>query len=158
MERGLITLNSLIIGDRTFQIPIYQRQYSWEKKHWDDLWNDIIYLKDGKRHYFGTVLLRAVGERKTSGMKSFDVQDIIDGQQRITTVLIFLKEIISHLDAIAEPDIEEDLKKLREDYLRYKEVYKLELLGDDKEFFGRNILDNEEYPDEILTPSQRRLS
>lgn len=158
MERGLITLNSLIIGDRTFRIPMYQRQYSWEKKHWDDLWNDIMYLKGGKRHYFGTVLLRAVGKRKTSGMKSFNVHDIIDGQQRMTTVLIFLKEIISQLDAIAGPDFEEDLKKLKEDYLKYKDVHKLELLGDDKEFFRRNILDDEEYPDEILTPSQRRLS
>ena len=158
MERGLITLNSLIIGDRTFQIPMYQRQYSWEKKHWDDLWNDIVYLKSGKRHYFGTVLLRAVGKRKASGIKSFNVHDIIDGQQRITTVLIFLKEIIYQLDAIADPNFKEDLKKLKEDYLRYKDVHKLELLGDDKEFFRRNILDDEEYPDEILTPSQRRLS
>jgi len=117
-----------------------------------------MYLKSGKRHFFGTVLLRAAGKRKTSGMKSFDVYDIIDGQQRITTVMIFLKEIISQLDAIDGPDFKEDLKKLKEDYLRYKDIHKLELLGDDKEFFRRNIIDDEEYPDEILTPSRRRLS
>jgi uncharacterized protein with ParB-like and HNH nuclease domain len=157
MERGLSTFNSLIIGNRIFRIPLYQRHYSWDKKQWDDLWNDLMYLKSGKKHYFGTILQKATGSRKTSGITDFDVYEIIDGQQRITTALIFLKAIISQLNAITEGDLEEDLKKLREDYLKYKDVYKLELLGDDQEFFRRNVINDEEYPDEILTPSQRRL-
>lgn len=157
MERGLSTLNSLIIGDRIFRIPVYQRHYSWDRKQWEDLWNDLMYLRSGKKHYFGTLLLKSSGKRKTTGMKVFDVYEIIDGQQRITTALIFLNEILSQLDAISDEDLKDDLEKLKEDYLKYKDVYKLELMGDDEEFFRRNIVDDEEYPDEILTPSQKRL-
>ena len=157
MERGLGTLNSLVIGDRIFRIPVYQRHYSWDRKQWEDLWNDLMYLKSGKKHYFGTLLLKSSGKRKTTGVKTFDVYEIIDGQQRITTALIFLKEILLQLDAISDEDLKNDLEKLKEDYLKYRDVYKLELLGDDEEFFRRSIIDDEKYPDEILTPSQKRL-
>jgi len=158
MERGRTNLKDLIIGDRTFQIPIYQRNYSWEEKQWDDLWNDLFYLKADKKHYFGALLLKKKPEEpKKSGLKSFEVYEIIDGQQRIATVLILLREIISQLNGINDDEIIEELERLKGDYLKYRDVYKLELLGNDEEFFRKYIIDNEEYPDEILTPSQRRL-
>ena len=158
MERGLTNLKDLVIGDRTFQIPIYQRNYSWEKKQWDDLWNDLVYLKyPDKKHYFGTLLMKKTKKKKESGLKSFEVYEMIDGQQRIATILILLREIIPQLNEIDDKDIREELKRLKEDYLKYRDVYKLELLGSDKEFFRKHIIDGEEYPDEILTPSQRRL-
>lgn len=157
MERGLTNLKDLVIGDRTFQIPIYQRNYSWEEKHWDDLWNDLVYLKAGKKHYFGTLLLRKTERFKKFGLKSFEVYEIIDGQQRIATVLILLRETMSQLNGINDDEIKEELERLKEDYLKYRDVYKLELLGSDEEFFRKYIIDDEEYPDEILTPSQRRL-
>jgi uncharacterized protein with ParB-like and HNH nuclease domain len=63
MERGLTVFKDLIIGDRLFQVPIYQRNYSWEEKQWDDLWNDLLYLGSDKRHYFGTLLLKTTKHR-----------------------------------------------------------------------------------------------
>lgn len=157
MERGFTNLKDLVIGDRTFQIPIYQRNYSWEEKHWDDLWNDLVYLKAGKKHYFGTLLLRKTERFKKSGLKSFEVYEIIDGQQRIATVLILLRETMSQLNGINDDEIKEELERLNEDYLRYRDVYKLELLGNDADFFREYVIANVEFPDEILTPSQRRL-
>lgn len=157
MERGLTNLKDLVIGDRIFQIPIYQRNYFWEEKHWDDLWTDLVYLKAGKKHYFGTLLLRKTERFKKSGLKSFEVYEIIDGQQRIATVLILLRETMSQLNGINDDEIKEELERLKEDYLKYRDVYKLELLGSDEEFFRKYIMDDEEYPDETLTPSQRRL-
>jgi len=157
MERGLTNLKDLVIGDRTFQIPIYQRNYSWEEKQWDDLWNDLVYLNPDKKHYFGTLLMKKTERSKRSGLKSLEVYEIIDGQQRIATILILLREIISQLNEIDDEDIKEELNRLKEDYLKYRDVYKLELLGSDEEFFRKYIIDDEEYPDEILTPSQRRL-
>lgn len=157
MEKGLTLLKHLIIGDRIFQIPIFQRNYSWEEKHWDDLWNDLVYLSANKKHYFGTLLLKKSGMDKKSGLKSYEVYEIIDGQQRIATVLILLREIISQLERINDADIREELEKLKGDYLKYRNIYKLELLGSDEEFFRKYIIHDEEYPDEILTPSQRRI-
>jgi len=51
----------------------------------------------------------------------------------------------------------EELEELEKSYLKYKEVYKLELLVDDVEFFRRYMLEGSEYPNKILTPSQNRL-
>jgi len=56
MERGLTTIRDWIIGDRVFQIPDYQRNYSWGEKQWEDLWDDLFYLNSDRRHYFGTLI------------------------------------------------------------------------------------------------------
>jgi len=90
------------------------------------------------------------------GLKTFEIYDIIDGQQRITTVLILLRGIISQLENLGDGSAEE-LAKLKEDYLKYKNIYKLELLGEDNGFFRSYVIDSTDYPDATLTPSQRRL-
>ena len=158
MERGLLNFKDLIIGDRVFQIPIYQRNYSWDERQLEDLWNDLLYLDIDKKHFFGTILLKKSAEVKQSGLKTFAVYELIDGQQRMTSVLILLREMITQLKNICEDDeTKAELKELEKNYLKYKEVYKLELLGDDAVFFKNHIVDDKNYPDEILTPSQRRL-
>lgn len=157
MERGLAPFKELLVGERVFQIPIYQRNYSWEERQLEDLWNDLIYLDSNKKHYFGTILLKKTGI-KQSGLRTFDVYDIIDGQQRITTILILLKEmIVQFKDVCTDTESKNELEDLEKSYLKYKDIYKLELLGDDAEFFRRVIIDDQNYPDETLTPSQRRL-
>jgi uncharacterized protein with ParB-like and HNH nuclease domain len=156
-ERGLGPFKELVVWEKVFQIPLYQRNYSWEKSQLEDLWDDLIYLDIGKKHYFGTILLKKSGT-KQSGLKTFDVYEIIDGQQRITTILILLKEMIVQFKGICtDADSKAELEDLEKNYLKYKDIYKLELLGDDAEFFRRQIIDDQDYPDETLTPSQRRL-
>jgi len=158
MEKGLVSLNGLLVSDQIFEVPPYQRQYSWEKDQLDDLWNDLFYLDPKKKHFFGTILLKETGEKKTVGLTTFGLSQIIDGQQRLTTVLILIKEILTQLKQLGQKDIEpEEIRKIEESYLKYKDVYKLSLLGDDAEFFQKNIVENVEYPRELLTPSRRRL-
>ena len=41
MEGNLVNLNELIVGDRLFDIPVYQRSYAWEEKNLQDLWEDL---------------------------------------------------------------------------------------------------------------------
>lgn len=155
MERGIAKFKDLIIGDRIFQIPVYQRNYSWDKEELVDLWDDLLYLAPNKKHYFGTILMKKADDKKY-GLKTFEIYDIIDGQQRIATVLILLREIISHLKSFSDENAEE-LLKLEQEYLRYKDIYKLELLGEDNSFFRDYVIDDSVYPDATLTPSQRRL-
>ena len=73
MEKGLTSLKDFFIGDRAFEIPVYQRNYSWEEKQCDDLWNDLFYLKPGKKHYFGTILIKRANKTKEQGLKSFEI-------------------------------------------------------------------------------------
>ena len=90
MNGTLVNLNELLTG-KVFDIPVYQRGYSWERKNLEDLWEDLYYLNSAKKHYFGTVLLKdseKTAETVLDVLKRFDV---IDGQQRLTTILILLR-------------------------------------------------------------------
>ena len=41
MNGSLVNLNELLMGDNIFDIPVYQRSYSWESKNLEDLWEDV---------------------------------------------------------------------------------------------------------------------
>jgi len=97
MEKGVYRFRELVTQRVCFQVPRYQRYYSWDEKQWEDLWNDLYYLEPDKVHYFGTVILKDKGtQEKISGLW-FEEFEIVDGQQRIATIFILLREIITQL-------------------------------------------------------------
>ncbi|MHA1821409.1 MAG: DUF262 domain-containing protein [Promethearchaeota archaeon] len=155
MDKGVYSYGKLITSRISLEIPEYQRHYSWDNKQWEDLWNDLFYLEFGKTHYFGTVILMEKEIPEEMPGIWFDKLEIVDGQQRIATSLILIREILSSLDK-SSVFSKDRIRKLKEDYLRYESIYKLELLGDDREFFRRYIIE-EENPFEIQTPSQDKL-
>jgi hypothetical protein len=157
MDKGLHQLESLFSPRICFQVPVFQRNYSWDEKQWTDLWNDLYYLETGKIHYFGTIILMEKGKKPVAPGVRFEEFGVVDGQQRMTTTLILLSEILRQLEAVGDLT-EENLRKLKEDWLRFQSIYKLELLGDDREFFRRYIIDGEKSPSTSLTPSQDRLN
>lgn len=158
MEGTLVSLNALLVGDRLFDIPVYQRSYAWEEKNLQDLWEDLYYLDPSKKHFFGTVLLRDSGATATSGLRTFTRLEVIDGQQRLTTILILLREIISQAKTVANEEFREQATTLEENYLKYKAHYKLNPLGSDGDFFHDFVIDGKDFKDEdAQTPSQHRL-
>src|SRR5690349_8373599 len=79
--QSLYTLSKFLITSDILRIPPYQRQYSWEQAQLSDLWNDLVYLENGKRYYFGQILLKRTADRETSMLSTFNVFEIVDGQQ-----------------------------------------------------------------------------
>lgn len=79
---------------RLFRIPEYQRAYSWRTKQRRELFDDIIQLFQKKHefHFMSTVVGIKSGV-KTVGTDEFDLIEIVDGQQRITTLVILIKAI-----------------------------------------------------------------
>lgn len=152
MDAGNRSFSDFVTGRRKFEIPDYQRNYSWEEDQLQDLWRDLHNnLDTGKTHYFGTFLLR---EKKSN------VYDVIDGQQRITSILILLNELT---ELWIEHD-EEDAEDTRNWYIANRDGYKLSLMGEDERFFKEYVLGGIEagettssYPEETTTPSQGRL-
>ena len=74
---------------KQFVVPLFQRSYSWTKKEWDILWNDItdLYEMDVPRvHFFGSI----VNMPATSVPEGVAKYLLIDGQQRLTTVYVLL--------------------------------------------------------------------
>lgn len=78
------------IFSEKYIIPDFQRPYSWEKEHCDKLWEDIIDFYDNQtskedKYFLGNIVIHQSGD-------SFAV---IDGQQRLTTLLLLIKALHS---------------------------------------------------------------
>jgi uncharacterized protein with ParB-like and HNH nuclease domain len=68
-----------------FVIPNYQRRFSWENKQITDLFYDIHYLNRGQKHLLNMTILITIGKGRPN------LVNIVDGQQRITTLILLIK-------------------------------------------------------------------
>lgn len=95
-EYGLITLVEVFNWcKRTFRIPDYQRGYSWENTQRKDLFQDIENIIEADySHYTGTVVATPTADRGQYNNVSDECYDVVDGQQRLTTLVMILNEII----------------------------------------------------------------
>lgn len=83
-----ITILSSLLGDnKTYYIPLFQRNYSWLEKHCKELYEDIIegFIKN-KSHFIGIFMYYNVGPVTSNEQKNI----LIDGQQRLTTIMLLL--------------------------------------------------------------------
>ncbi|MCC9738673.1 DUF262 domain-containing protein [Streptomyces sp. MNU89] len=85
------TYSKLVQGEKQFQIPLYQRTYSWQTEQLQQLWDDVQELVedrlDGRSpaaHFIGSVVL-APARISAGGMQRWVV---VDGQQRLTTLML----------------------------------------------------------------------
>ena len=94
-----VTLTGLF-ADRVFRVPAYQRFYSWQNKQREDLFNDITNLAqipgDG-HHFMATIVCHDTGEKAAVGSTEYRVFEVVDGQQRITTLVIMLRAVAKKL-------------------------------------------------------------
>jgi len=149
MDSGLKSISSLFDGAKKLVIPIYQRNYAWEDPQWKDFWEDVYYHSPTQKYFFGTVLLK---EAQRDG--DFETLEIVDGQQRVTTITIFLYVLLRQMKKL-NPD--RDLKFKEDKYIQYYGVHKVKISELDNEFFQTYILNDDNSPITPNTPSQRRL-
>lgn len=87
MQASETSLQPIIEGTKQYVVPLFQRSYSWTKKEWEILWDDIIELietGDSRSHFIGSIVTMptvSVPEGVTKYL-------LIDGQQRLTTIFI----------------------------------------------------------------------
>ncbi len=107
-----------------YSIPNYQRDYAWKEKNFKDLWEDleeaIGYNKKGQGHFIGTMVVAKNEDNKK-------LYDIIDGQQRTTTIFMLLH-------VLASKQNEKDKQETRK-YLYQKGELKLEVAPQNQSFF-----------------------
>jgi uncharacterized protein with ParB-like and HNH nuclease domain len=124
-----------IFKNRIFKIPDYQRGYAWTTRQLKDFWEDVVNLPHDRFHYTGLLSLKKLDRQTWSswndekwliedrGYKPFH---IVDGQQRLTTFVIFIQvisELLKELPSNSE-NKEDDiylgsfsLKAIKESYL-----------------------------------------
>ena len=79
-------------GVKQYVVPLFQRSYSWNKKEWLTLWEDLKELYDSenpRQHFMGSIVT-IPAKSVPEGVAKFL---LIDGQQRITTVYLILMAI-----------------------------------------------------------------
>ncbi|MEY4544377.1 MAG: hypothetical protein RL685_572 [Pseudomonadota bacterium] len=88
-------LLDLIGNGRVYRVPPFQRDYSWNEEQWDDLWVDILELRDlsDERHYMGALVVEAKSDRQFL---------VIDGQQRLATLSVLVLAVIAKLQRLAD--------------------------------------------------------
>ncbi len=120
MKATAITVHKLIQGSKVFLIPTFQRRYTWRKDQWEQLWGDLL-TEYGLEHpddpdtlhghFLGSVVLHpALGPASTL-MR----HQVIDGQQRLTTILILLAAL---RDVRKEADPKWNPSAIDDQYLR----------------------------------------
>lgn len=98
-----LTLAKLLEG-RLFRIPEYQRAYSWQKKQRLDLFDDIREANKSDNEHFMATIVALSCDTKTIGADEYNIVELVDGQQRVTTIVILLKAIEM---ALSEDDDQE---------------------------------------------------
>lgn len=97
------SLDSLF-KEKIFRIPDYQRGYAWQKSQLKDFWEDLINLSGDRSHYTGVLTLKEVSSKEVSVIDnefwlvddhSYRMYHIVDGQQRLTTFVVFLQAFIN---------------------------------------------------------------
>ncbi|MBK7128266.1 MAG: DUF262 domain-containing protein [Crocinitomicaceae bacterium] len=89
-----------LFGTRIFRIPDYQRGYSWQEKQLDELWDDLeeIHIVEGeyRKHYTGTLYIeKTLPQEMEKWYSGVEFYNVVDGQQRLTTISILLFELIN---------------------------------------------------------------
>lgn len=138
------TFQDILGNGKTYSIPSFQRDYSWEEENWEDLWNDFIITKEsGQPHYMGAIVLQ-----NTEKQDSFTV---VDGQQRLTTMTIFAVATLKALQDLADKDIDKEqnqarMEEIKRAFIGRKTIAtlyyesKLKLNKNNNLFFQDNIL------------------
>lgn len=104
------SLDSLF-KEKIFRIPDYQRGYAWQREQLKDFWEDLINLSENRSHYTGVLTLKLLPADETAENEkefwlvddhSYKVYHIVDGQQRLTTFVIFLQAFVDLCKSLPE--------------------------------------------------------
>jgi hypothetical protein len=161
---NVFTVEELFAG-RLFRVPDYQRGYAWETSHRAEFLDDLELLAPGHEHYTGTVVLheRAPNQRPLdSEGKSYQLVDVVDGQQRLTTILLLLDSIrrtLSLLDTETASTLGDGIKRsyIAAVEMNGQPLYKLALNSDCDHYFKTVTISDSPGPEGPQISSERRL-
>ncbi len=155
-----------LFHQRLFRVPDYQRGYSWEGRQVLEFLEDLEVLESNRDHYTGTIVLHRFSVKAHSLMDEdgtpYGQVNIVDGQQRLTTIILLLDSIRARLNEFPErgKKLAEGIKKsfistTGEDG---QPLFKLSLNNDTDYFFKHNILAEQPTTEGPIIASAQRLS
>ena len=102
---GLESLSGIFSKNYIFRIPDYQRGYAWKNEQLCDFWEDVVNLQDDTEmyHYTGLLSIKPVDIKVDKNnpkdwdwlLDEYKVYHVVDGQQRLTTFIIMVNELVN---------------------------------------------------------------
>lgn len=139
LQAGETTLNKLLNTSRQFIVPIFQRNYSWQKRQYEQLWFDILRaskFKEKQNHFIGSIVYIDMGTPAGRPQQLL----LIDGQQRLTTISILLCAIKDYVQKFNLETKLINLAKIKNQFL-----YNSDEIDEDRYKLLLNVQDNETY-------------
>lgn len=139
LQAGETTLNKLLNTSRQFIVPIFQRNYSWQKSQYEQLWFDILRaskFKEKQNHFIGSIVYIDMGTPAGRPQQLL----LIDGQQRLTTSSILLCAIKDYVQKFNLETKLINLAKIKNQFL-----YNSDEIDEDKYKLLLNVQDKETY-------------
>ena len=150
-----------LFNNRIFRVPDYQRGYAWEKQQVGEFLEDLEILSSARHHYTGTIVLHVDDAKKQdSEGTTYTETNIVDGQQRLTTIVLLLNEISRELSTFENSRaLAAGIKK---NYVEGTSIdgiplYKLSLNKDTDTFFKSGVLPESKGVVAPSTASTQRL-
>lgn len=143
MKASETKLQKILEGTQQYIIPLFQRPYSWGKQEWEVLWEDLAELTEQepiKPHFMGSIVTMQTG----SAPQGVSQYLLIDGQQRLTTILILLAVVRDRAKENSDAEIDKlggkiDNTILTNPYEEGSERYKLQPTQSDRPDFHKII-------------------
>ena len=138
MHANQTDVQKILGGVQQYVIPMFQRPYSWDTKQWEILWEDVVELCDEvvpRNHFIGSVVTMPA----TSVPEGVSKFVLIDGQQRLTTLLVLLAAVRDKARRDGDDKLASKIDdlSLKNRYQDGTDVYKLLPTQDDRaQFFA----------------------
>lgn len=113
-----LSVKEILEGDRRYKIPNFQRDFSWQKSNFDDFYEDLflsskldfghLEVDFHNKYFFGMILL--LGDKTSPDVSK--PYEVIDGQQRLTTITLFFAAIHGLIKSINQDYMTEFSERL----------------------------------------------
>ncbi|MBU7008450.1 DUF262 domain-containing protein [Phosphitispora fastidiosa] len=156
MNASETKLQPIIEGTKQYVVPLFQRSYSWDKKEWEILWNDLIELSEMENprdHFIGSIVTMPT----TSVPEGVAKYLLIDGQQRLSTIFILLTLLRDQLTKIQQNELAEEINNtlLVNPYKKESDHYKLLPTQVDRASFKKLIDSEPILPEDKVTEAYK---
>jgi len=102
MQPEYVSVGDLFSREGVFIVPLFQRPYVWDSERWELFWEDVARVADEtlgsgqapRRHFLGSIVV----QQRPSGVTQIPRREVIDGQQRLTTLQLLLKATCDALE------------------------------------------------------------
>lgn len=156
-----------LFDERLLRIPAYQRGYAWDRLQLQEFIDDLELLGKDRQgrdrdHYTGTVILHPISHSQEIDAegKAYSVTNVVDGQQRLTTIVLLLNAIRREMEK--QPELKVRAEGIHKRYVATQgsaglPLHKLTLNRDTNEYWIRSVLTDEPSLARASILSHRRL-